>query len=64
MADESNCDDEFAVLQAELLKIGKPISGNDAMIAAHALSIGCILVTNNRKHFSRVPGLKIENWIA
>ena len=56
--------DEFAVLQANLLKIGKPIGGNDAMIAAHALNLGCVLVTNNRKHFSRVPGLAMENWMA
>ena len=52
------------MLQAALLKIGISIGVNDAMIAAHALSIGCVLVTNNRKHFSRIPGLKIENWIA
>ena len=64
MAWDTAAADEFAVLQAELLKIGKPIGRNDAMIAAHALSIGSVLVTNNRKHFSRVPGLKIENWIA
>ena len=64
MAWDAKAADEFAVLQAGLLKIGTPIGGNDAMIAAHALSIGCVLVTDNRKHFSRVPGLKIENWIA
>ena len=56
--------DEFAVLQAGLLGTGKPIGGNDAMIAAHALSRDCVLVTNNRKHFSGVPGIEMENWMA
>ena len=64
MAWDAKAAEEFGTLQAELFRIGTPIGGNDAMIAAHALSIGCVLVTNNRKHFSRVPGLKIENWIT
>lgn len=34
----------------------------DRLIAAHALSHGLILVTNNMKHFGDVPGLKVENW--
>lgn len=34
----------------------------DRLIAAHALSLNLILVTNNRKHFADVPGLKVENW--
>lgn len=55
--------DEFATLQGRLFRIGKPIGRNDAMIAAHALTLGCVLVTHNRKHFSRVPGLETENWI-
>ena len=54
--------DEFAALEAELLRTGRPIGRNDTMIAAHALSLGCVLVTNNWKHFSRVPGLEVENW--
>jgi tRNA(fMet)-specific endonuclease VapC len=33
-------------------------------IAAHALSVNCVLVTNNEKDFSRVPDLQIENWIS
>ena len=64
LAWDKNAADEFAALQARLLGIGKPIGGNDAMIAAHALNLGCVLVTNNRKHFSRVPGLEMENWMA
>ena len=54
--------DRFASLQARLLETGSPIGGNDAMIAAHALSLGRVLVTNNERHFSRVSGLSVENW--
>ena len=55
--------DEFAGLQARLLGTGTPVGGNDAMIAAHALSLGRVLITNNEKHFSRVPELPVENWL-
>lgn len=34
----------------------------DRLIAAHALSLGLVLVTNNSKHFADVPGLRVENW--
>lgn len=34
----------------------------DRLIAAHALALGLVLVTNNEKHFADVPGLKVENW--
>jgi tRNA(fMet)-specific endonuclease VapC len=40
-----------------------PIGALDALIAAHALSIDAGVVTGNIKHFSRVPGLVVENWI-
>jgi len=48
--------------RAFLEKQGKPISGNDLWIAAHAMSLNVTLVTNNEKEFKRVPGLKYENW--
>ena len=41
---------------------GTTIGNNDTMIAGHAVSEGCILVTNNRKEFDRVPDLEIEDW--
>lgn len=55
--------DEFARIQAELLADGARIGNNDAMIAAHALSSGSTLVTNNERHFARVSRLDQENWL-
>jgi len=45
------------------LRQGKNIGQNDLWIAAHALALDAVLVTNNEREFSRVPGLKIENWL-
>jgi len=41
---------------------GNMIGANDTMIAGHALSEGCVLVTNNVKEFEKVHGLKCEDW--
>ena len=54
----------FGQLRAELESIGKPIGPYDTMIAGHARSEGLILVTNNMKDFSCVPGLRVENWVT
>jgi tRNA(fMet)-specific endonuclease VapC len=51
-------------LRAELAKMGTPIGPYDGLIAGHARSRGLIVVTNNRKEFSRVPGLRCEDWIG
>jgi len=53
----------FGQIRADLAKLGTPIGPYDAMIAGHARSTGLILVTNNLKEFSRVPGLRLENWV-
>jgi tRNA(fMet)-specific endonuclease VapC len=53
---------QFGRLAAALAAKGTPIDGFDAMIAAHAISQKLTLVTNNAKHFARVPGLRCENW--
>ncbi|WP_035800337.1 type II toxin-antitoxin system VapC family toxin [Crocosphaera chwakensis] len=42
---------------------GTPIGGNDLLIAAHALSLNLTVITNNISEFSRVPNLKVENWL-
>ena len=53
----------YAAIRADLEKKGTIIGSNDILIAAHALSLGLTLVTNNAKEFERVEGLKIENWV-
>jgi len=54
----------YGQIRAALERLGQGIGGMDLLIAAHALSLGCILVTNNVKEFSHVEGLKIENWLS
>ncbi len=51
-----------AIIRAQLEKKGTPIGPYDLLIAGTALAHQGILVTNNTKEFSRVSGLKIENW--
>jgi len=53
----------YGDLRAELERQGTPIGALDTMIAAHALSQQCTLVTNNTREFARVPGLALENWV-
>lgn len=53
----------FGQIRAELYRIGQPIGPYDMMIAAHARSMGLIVVTNNTKEFKRVSGLRLENWV-
>ncbi len=53
----------YGALRAGLERIGKPIGAMDLLIAAHALSLSSILVTNNVREFERVPGLVVENWV-
>ena len=55
--------EQFADLQTALFNAGTPIGTNDTMIAAHALSLQAIMVTNNTRHFDKVPNLPLENWV-
>ena len=54
--------EEYGRIRANLEKKGTPLGPNDYLIAAHALSEKCILVTNNTKEFRRIEGLQIEDW--
>jgi tRNA(fMet)-specific endonuclease VapC len=53
----------YGKLRAELEGQGQPIGPLDTLIAAHALSLGWTLVTNNEREFRRAPGLLVENWL-
>ena len=52
----------FGAVATALSRAGTPIGNFDALIAAHALALGLVLVTNNVRHFRRVSGLKAESW--
>ena len=52
----------YGKIRAYLEKQGTPIGPLDMIIAAHAMSLGYTVVTNNIKEFERVPDLKLENW--
>lgn len=52
----------YGGVRAELERKGLVIGAMDMLIAAHAISLDLILVTNNVKEFSRIPNLRLENW--
>jgi len=56
--------DWYAEIRHQLTVHGRPIGEMDMMIAAHALALGAVLVTNNIKHFERIAApLTLENWV-
>jgi tRNA(fMet)-specific endonuclease VapC len=61
---DAPADANYGAIRSELESAGNLIGGNDLLIAAHAYAIGAAIVTANVGEFSRVKGLKVENWIA
>jgi tRNA(fMet)-specific endonuclease VapC len=55
-------DAEYGAIRSEVEAAGKPIGGNDLLIAAHALAAGTTIVTDNTDEFKRIRGLRVENW--
>lgn len=56
--------DWYAEIRQQLVSTGQPIGEMDMMIAAHALSAGAVLVTNNNRHYERIQApLILENWV-
>ncbi len=53
----------FGELKANLRRSGKPVADFDLMIASTALSEQLILVTNNTRHYARIPDLVLQNWL-
>lgn len=63
LAVEPPVDRIYGELRARLERGGRLIGPNDLLIAAQTLALGHTLVTDNVREFSRVRGLKIENWL-
>ncbi|HXU30269.1 MAG TPA: PIN domain-containing protein [Thermoanaerobaculia bacterium] len=61
---DKQSDYRYAEIRLHLERSGKPIGPNDLLIAAHALALDLVLVTANVEEFSRVPDLRLENWLA
>jgi tRNA(fMet)-specific endonuclease VapC len=57
-------DAEYGGIRSELEAAGKPIGGNDLLIAVHALATGATIVTANTDEFKRIRGLSVQNWRA
>jgi tRNA(fMet)-specific endonuclease VapC len=60
---DSSAVQSYANLRNFLENQGTLIGPNDMLIAAHALALGCVLVTDNEDEFCRIPGLRVENWL-
>lgn len=57
------CAFKYGELRSQLKRTGRPIGALDTLIAAHALSLEVVLVTNNTQEFSQAPGLRLEDWL-
>ncbi|MGA8299633.1 MAG: type II toxin-antitoxin system VapC family toxin [Terriglobales bacterium] len=60
---EPPADKSYGLLRARLEQAGTPIGGNDLLIASQALALGYTIVTDNEREFSRVKGLRLQNWL-
>jgi tRNA(fMet)-specific endonuclease VapC len=56
--------EHYGELRAALERAGTPIGEADTRIGAIALANGLTVVTGNVRHFGRIPGLPVENWLA
>jgi tRNA(fMet)-specific endonuclease VapC len=56
-------DTVYGEIRARLEHTGRPIGGNDLLIAAQTMALGYTIVTNNEAEFARIDGLLSENWL-
>ena len=58
-----NAAERHAAVRASLEASGRTIGNMDMLIGAHASRVDAVLVTNNVRHFGRIDGLRLENWV-
>jgi len=60
---DAPADEIYGSIRVQLESTGTPIGGNDLIIASQAMTLDLTLVTDNEREFSRIDGLRIENWL-
>ena len=60
---EAPADSAYGLLRARLEQAGRPIGGNDLLIASQTLALGYTIITDNEKEFARIHDLPRENWL-
>ncbi|MGA7263767.1 MAG: PIN domain-containing protein, partial [Stellaceae bacterium] len=60
---EAPADTAYGLIRTRLEQIGRPIGGNDLLIAAQAVALGYTIVTDNEGEVARIDGLPCENWL-
>jgi len=61
---DADAADYYADIRHQLVTGGQPIGDMDMMIAAHSISTGAVLVSNNQRHFERIKApLRLEDWV-
>jgi tRNA(fMet)-specific endonuclease VapC len=60
---DAPADEIYGSIRVQLESAGTPIGGNDLIIASQAMTFDLTLVTDNEREFSRIDGLRIENWL-
>jgi tRNA(fMet)-specific endonuclease VapC len=60
---EAPAEATYGMIRARLEQAGRPIGGNDLLIAAQAIALGYVLVTDNQREFARIEDLTCENWL-
>jgi tRNA(fMet)-specific endonuclease VapC len=63
LAWEVPADLTYGLLRTRLEQAGRPIGGNDLLIAAHAITLGYTIVTDNEREFAHIDGLARQNWL-
>ena len=61
---EAPADATYGLLRTRLEQTGRPIGGNDLLIAAQAVALGYTVVTDNEREFARIEGLPSVNWLS
>ncbi|MGH8273208.1 MAG: type II toxin-antitoxin system VapC family toxin [Gammaproteobacteria bacterium] len=60
---DTPADRHYGDIRQRLTRQGTPIGSNDLLIAAQALALNLAVVTPNKREFSHMPGLNVENWL-